>query len=340
MTQFSMLPWATGVAGDGAAPYTQEQSNNFFRFFDVRNPASEGIALGVLNELAVSGSSSPLSVATGAAVCYGRYWNDSAVSLNVSTPGVGTTGGRVVLRCTWSTNQIRLAVKMSANGVATPPSVTQTFGTTWEISLATFTVTTGGVITLTDDRTFRKATFQVDTAAIQNNAVGDAQLRDSAALSVIGRPANSGGDPSDIAADTNDRVLARAGNVLAFQQVATGMVADNAVDDTKVGSRVPQFYRRKGGSSTNWSTAGGNNYTPGAVRMQAGVTAILSGNTFEYPVFPVAFSQPPIVIVTVQAPGVTVYIYDITSTSFGVSAFGTGGSGVNCSVHWLAIGPE
>lgn len=180
MTQFSMLPWTTGVSGDGAAPYTQEQSNNFFRFFDVRDPAAEGVVLGVLNELAVSGSSSPLSVAAGAAVCYGRYWNDSAASLTVSTPGVGTTGGRVVLRCTWATRQIRLAVKMSANGIATPPSLTQTFGSTWEISLATFTITTGGAITLTDDRSFRKATFQVDTAAIQNDAVATAKIANAA----------------------------------------------------------------------------------------------------------------------------------------------------------------
>lgn len=180
MTQFSMLPWTTGAAGDGATPYTQEQSNNFFRFFDVRNPAAEGVALGVLNELAVSGSASPLSVNTGAAVCYGRYWNDTAASLSVTTPGVGTTGGRVVLRCSWATRQIRLAVKMSANGIATPPTLTQVFGTTWEISLATFTITTGGAITLTDDRTFRKATFQVDTAALENLAVTTAKIVDGA----------------------------------------------------------------------------------------------------------------------------------------------------------------
>lgn len=205
MTQFSMLPWTTGVSGDGATPYTQEQSNNFFRFFDVRNPASEGIALGVLNELAVSGSSSPLSVASGAAVCYGRYWNDSPVSLAVSTPSVGTTGGRVVLRCTWSTRQIRLLVRMSTDGVAAPPALTQVFGSGWEISLATFTITTGGAITLTDDRTFRKATFQVDTAAIQNDAVTTAKITNGAV--------------------TNEKLDSTAGTVVKINETVLGSTA-------------------------------------------------------------------------------------------------------------------
>jgi hypothetical protein len=52
------------------------------------------------------------------------------------------------------------------------------------------------------------------------NSVTDAFLRDSAALSVIGRSANSSGDPADIAAGTDGHVLRRAGTVLGFGLLA------------------------------------------------------------------------------------------------------------------------
>lgn len=147
MSQFSMMPWETRTGtGDGAASYTQQQANNFFRYFDVGDPASEGVCRRVLNELEVSGTTSPLSVATGAAVCYGRFWSDAAEQLAVTTPSVGDTGGRVVLRADWSANQIRLAVKLNTDGDDTIPSLTQNAGTTWEIGLASFVIDTSGNI--------------------------------------------------------------------------------------------------------------------------------------------------------------------------------------------------
>ena len=60
------------------------------------------------------------------------------------------------------------------------------------------------------------ASDAVTTAKIINDAVTDAKLRDSAAVSVIGRSANSSGDPADIAAGTNGHVLARSSNVVGF----------------------------------------------------------------------------------------------------------------------------
>lgn len=74
----------------------------------------------------------------------------------------------------------------------------------------------------------------VETAAVQNNAVTDAKLRDSAALSVIGRSANSTGDPADIAAGTDAHVLRRSGTALGFGQVATDGLADAAVTSAKM----------------------------------------------------------------------------------------------------------
>ncbi len=69
---------------------------------------------------------------------------------------------------------------------------------------------------------------------IDANVVGDAELRQGIACSVIGRSANSTGNVADIQGGTNDRVLARASNALAFQQVSTAMIADAAVTLAKM----------------------------------------------------------------------------------------------------------
>ncbi len=69
---------------------------------------------------------------------------------------------------------------------------------------------------------------------IDANAVGDAELRDSAALSVIGRSANSSGDPADMAAGTDGHVLRRSGTALGFGTVATAGIANAAITLAKM----------------------------------------------------------------------------------------------------------
>jgi len=56
----------------------------------------------------------------------------------------------------------------------------------------------------------------VATAGLADDCVTDAKLRDSAALSVIGRSANSTGGPADIAAGTDGHILRRNGTTLEF----------------------------------------------------------------------------------------------------------------------------
>lgn len=52
--------------------------------------------------------------------------------------------------------------------------------------------------------------------------VSNAMLRHSSALSVIGRSANSEGDPADIAAGTDGHILRRSGTSLGFGTIAAG----------------------------------------------------------------------------------------------------------------------
>jgi len=65
----------------------------------------------------------------------------------------------------------------------------------------------------------------VDTADLANNAVTDGKLRDSSALSVIGRATNSTGDPADIAASSDGEVLRRSGTALGFGTIGTASIA-------------------------------------------------------------------------------------------------------------------
>lgn len=69
---------------------------------------------------------------------------------------------------------------------------------------------------------------------LSNNVVTNNFLRDSAGLSVIGRSANTAGDPGDIVATSDHQVLRRSGNSLEFGQIVTGGIVDGAVTSSKI----------------------------------------------------------------------------------------------------------
>lgn len=79
---------------------------------------------------------------------------------------------------------------------------------------------------------FQRAALTGDVTAAAN--VNTTAFRSFSALSVLARAANSSGIPTELAAGANDRVLARSSDTLAFQQVSTGMIADDAVTDPKL----------------------------------------------------------------------------------------------------------
>ena len=143
--EFSML-WETQTGtGDGATSYTQDQANDRDRYFDVQDPTTQGVAYkgGGLDSLEVTGTSMPLDVASGAAVCWLRYWNDAATTVDVAAPVVDT-GGRVVLNTDWAANTTRLAIALNTVGNTAPPALVQTIGTQWQISLASFVIDSAG----------------------------------------------------------------------------------------------------------------------------------------------------------------------------------------------------
>jgi hypothetical protein len=91
-----------------------------------------------------------------------------------------------------------------------------------------------------------------NATTIAANAVDNTKLRDSALLSVIGRSANSAGDPADIAAvAASGSVLRESGSTIGFGTIATAGITNDAVDNTKLRNSAA---RSVIGNSTNGST--------------------------------------------------------------------------------------
>jgi len=86
-----------------------------------------------------------------------------------------------------------------------------------------------------DELTLALVAGSIGATALDDDAVTDAKLRNSGALSVIGRSANSTGDPADISVTaTSGAVLRESGSALGFGTVATAGLADDAVTNAKL----------------------------------------------------------------------------------------------------------
>lgn len=150
----SSIFWTTDGTGDGAASYTASELQSFWARMFQRDTATEGVVQSWANELSVSGTASPVTVATGAGLVVGiPYENTSAFTIAVPTPSTSTRVDRIVLRADYAAQTVRIVRSAGVEG-GSAPSLTQSAGVTWEISLAQAAITTGGVITVTDERVF------------------------------------------------------------------------------------------------------------------------------------------------------------------------------------------
>jgi hypothetical protein len=185
--------WSTTGTGDGTGSgYTADNMFEVWRaLFAGRNSTNlAGVVPDYQNKLAVSGTSSPVAVATGAAVVYGiPYFNTASVNVTVPTPATATRIDRIVLRASWSAQTVRITRVAGVEGGGAP-SLTQSAGVTWDMPLATVQVTTGGVVTIADEReyvalvpdggiaTAKLADLAVTTAKIADGAVTSAKIAD------------------------------------------------------------------------------------------------------------------------------------------------------------------
>lgn len=379
--------WTTSGTGDGpGGGYSAANFNEFVRQCFMTNPATEGVLRDIGNNLAATGSASPVAINTGSALVYGFFYaSDASVNVTIPTPTTSTRIDRIVLRASWSAQTVRITRIAGTEGGGAP-ALTQTANTTWDIPLAQVSITTGGVITLTDQRTYVKApgvyqwlqaALTVNGALTSTGTVTGTSLNVDAnftsALSssnprhtydsndwmqfwrslnvfewTIGGASkmtlNSSGvlTPSSMGDNTVPTAAIIDGNVTLAKHAA------DSVDDTKVGDRVPQFYRRQGGSASDWSTQGTTTQTPTAVRMQGGVirvtvTASVVGSASV--TFPTAFSNKPLAFATIVDGSSTAWISSITAVSASaitvqVLQYENASATTTVDVNWLAIGPE
>lgn len=294
----------------------------------------EGVAPGYKNKLAgtVTGANT-VQIDTGGAVVDGKWYdNSAAASVNIpSATGAGNTRiDRIVLRANWAGFTVSVT-RIAGTDATTPtaPAITQSSGTTYDIELYQALVDTSGTVTLTDERTFSVPTTDNSTTEIASGAIRVKDLGISSAK--LAANAVIAGKLADGAVDT------------------TARLANDIVDDTKVGNRVIQLYRRQGGSSASWASAGTTTQTPTTVRMQVGATSftITAGNQDGQVTitFPVAFSDVPLVYPTFgpNVPTDIVYLREgsPTATNVVLQAHRSGTTGtITVDVNWIAIGPE
>jgi len=333
--------WTTNATGDGSA-YTQAQLAAMWkRLF---TPSGYGVLFGYANELAVSGTSSPISVATGAAVVQGfMYENDAAKSVTVPTPAIGTTGHRVVLRVDWSAQTVRVVLKSSSDGVATLPALTQTINTVYEISLAGLTITTGGVITLTDERSYARFATKIGGDQIDTLTKNLTITTTTNSSELRLNNTSPGGKDYRLASAGNGNIFG-AGNFVIYN--ATDGVAEAVFASGQLRNRSAKPFTllaaRQGGSPTDWSMAGSTAYSPTTVKIQMGSVAVsgtISGSVSVG--FPEPFSSTPLVFVTLGGDlPVIVSVISASNTGVGIDWQRVSGTGVTgLPINWLAIGP-
>jgi len=225
--------WNTDGIGDGDdAGITTAQMQEIFRSLFAGHLSNlGGVRPDYLNELAVSGSSSPVAVASGVAVVYGLlYTNSASVNVAIPTPSVNPRVDRVVLRADWTAQTVRVTrIAGSEATVPSAPSLTQTPNTTWDIPLAQVHITTGGTITVTDEREW--------LTLVGDGGVSLAKLQNITSDRLLGRDTSGSGVPEQISLGSSlefsgsgsIRRAALTGNVTASADsnattIATGVV--------------------------------------------------------------------------------------------------------------------
>lgn len=340
------MPWTTTGSGNATA-YTESQTVQFFGSL-FHQDQSWGVLRDYLNELTPSVSSGNIAIATGAAMIQG-YWylNDASKTITVTTPSIGTTGYRVVLRITFASDTIEAVLLSSSDGVSALPALTQNT-TIWEESICSFTKTTGGVVTLTDTRQFA----QYATNHVKRNGDTMTGVLNLSTANPVVRFQETDGTANnqywDVGAN-GEQFLIRALNdalssasvVLAVDRTGTTIDTVNFPNGTlqsagnEVWDRGDLAIRRQGGNASNWATEGTTNYTPTSIHIQVGVVSSEPGDVFV--TFPTAFAGTPVVQVTPvtsTASGVAVSIFSVSTTGFWITS-----SGSVDSFHWYATGP-
>lgn len=112
-----------------------------------------GVWLDDTNDFSISSTgANNQRIATGRAQVYGSWYeSDANVDVTIPTPAASTRVDRIVLRKSWSAQTVRVTRIAGTEGAGVP-AMTQSAGTTWDVPLYSVSITTGGAMTVTDNR--------------------------------------------------------------------------------------------------------------------------------------------------------------------------------------------
>lgn len=223
---------AVGAVGDApttAAGYSESRLLDVYRSMTTIDPTLQCICAGRGAEFLATGSATPVVVQSGEAWVDGRhYLSDASINVAISTPA-STRIDRIVLRRDATAKTVRVVALTGTAGGAMA-SLTQN-STTWEVDLWWATITSGGVITLTDKRVFAASplvrgaidgstiTYNTSSKKIQVASVTGAMLSALTITSQITSTVNAQGSAS--------------GYLGSAASPSIGLSATGAASDTK-----------------------------------------------------------------------------------------------------------
>ena len=112
--------------------YPANTIDNFFEDMLVASLAGRsGVFRGVGNQLAVSGTSSPVTVKDGACCVKGKWVSSSAdTSISIPTPATQTRIDRIIVKFVYATGVATIERLAGTEGSGTYPALTQSDGAT------------------------------------------------------------------------------------------------------------------------------------------------------------------------------------------------------------------
>jgi uncharacterized protein YjbI with pentapeptide repeats len=284
--------WTTNNTGDGpTAGYATDRWQDMLRTLSTIDPTLYYVALNRLNEYAVSGTTSPVTVQSGEGFVNGRHvLDDASQTVAVPTPTVSTRIDRIILRSDGTAQTVRVTRLAGTEGSGVPPTLTQN-STTYEVSLARVSITTGGAITVTDERGWLGIRGLVDGTTIEWDTSGK-KIRVKDAGITTAKIADANVTTAKIAdanvttakiADANVTTAKIAdANVttakIADSNVTTAKIANSAVTDAKLASGINGDKITSGTPSVAGLTNAGNETVGGNSTVTGQVISNKSGH--------------------------------------------------------------
>lgn len=261
--------WGSTTPGD-AGPYTDDEFSDLVRKIFQADRATQGPLTGIGSELAVSGTVSPVTVAAGAAVVDGKlYESTAAETVAIPTPAALTRIDRIVLRKDFSAQTVRITRIAGAEG-GSAPAITQLDATTWDVKLAQVSITTGGAITVTDERVMAHSPIGVPSGSV---------------FYTIKNSVPAGYTEYTAARGRYIVALVAGGTNLGTVGTALSNVQNRAVGQHSHGITDPQHYHgilyreeNGGGVAVSMTTIGGTFYTWNSNVASTGITVNNEGS--------------------------------------------------------------